>query len=605
MGVERIKKGRPGYQTLISLFPYLWSPDHWTLRLRVVCAMVFLVFSKVAIVYVPIFYKQAVDALSLPEGNLLLAIPIGAVLCYGLARVASLGFSEARDAVFARVGQRAVRMVALQVFEHLHQLSLRFHLDRQTGGLSRIIERGIRAIELLLRISLFNLIPTIFELALVFGILLYMLDVAIALTTLITVTIYVFYTMVVTEWRIKFRRMMNEADTSANTRAIDSLLNFETVKYFSKERHESRRYDQRLRGYENAAVKSNVSLAALNFGQAAIISCGLTGVMVLSARGIVQGTMTVGDFVLANTYLMQLYQPLNLFGFVYREIKQAIIDIEEMFKLLSVTPDIGDRTDAKELAVVNGTVKLENVSFAYDSRQQILKGVNIVMPMGQRIAVVGPSGSGKSTLSRLLFRFYDVDKGKITVDGHDIRAVSQNSLREIIGIVPQDTVLFNDTIYYNIAYGSPDATKEEVKSAAQLAHIDNFIKSLPDGYQTMVGERGLKLSGGEKQRVAIARVILKNPKILIFDEATSALDTGTEREIQENITELSRGRTTLIIAHRLSTIVDVDRIFVLEAGRVVESGDHLELVNQGGVYANMWQRQQHRHEELSVENSSG
>ena len=595
MGAEIIKKGRPGYQTLISLFPYLWSPDHWTLRLRVVCAMVFLVFSKIAIVYVPIFYKQAVDALSLPQENLLMAIPIGAILCYGLARVASLGFSEARDAVFARVGQRAVRLIALQVFEHLHRLSLRFHLDRQTGGLSRIIERGIRAIELLLRISLFNLIPTIIELVLVFGILLYMLDVAIALTTLITVTVYIIYTMVVTEWRIKFRRMMNEADTSANTRAIDSLLNFETVKYFSKEQHESRRYDQRLRSYEDSAVKSNVSLAALNFGQAAIISCGLTGVMLLSARGIVQGTMTVGDFVLANTYLMQLYQPLNLFGFVYREIKQALIDIEEMFKLLSVRPDIVDSIDAKNLLVTGGTVKFENVSFSYDGRRQILKDVSIVMPMGKRVAVVGASGSGKSTLSRLLFRFYEVDEGAITVDNHDIRAVSQGSLRETIGIVPQDTVLFNDTIYYNIAYGSSNATETEVKRAAELAHIDDFITRLPDGYQTMVGERGLKLSGGEKQRVAIARVILKNPKILVFDEATSALDTGTEREIQENITELSHGRTTLIIAHRLSTIADVDRIFVLEAGRVIESGHHQELINREGVYANMWRRQQERH----------
>jgi len=562
------------------------------MRIRVILAMVFLVLSKIAIVYVPILYKEAVDALVPAGGNLLLAVPVGVISCYGLARVASLGFSEARDAVFARVGQRAVRIIALQVFEHLHRLSLRFHLDRQTGGLSRIIERGIRATELLLRISLFNLIPTIIELALVFAVLLYMLDVVIAVTTLATVAVYIGYTMFVTEWRIKFRRMMNEADTSANTRAIDSLLNFETVKYFVNERHEASRYDERLRSYEDSAVKSNVSLAALNFGQAAIISCGLTAVMILSARGIVQGTMTVGDFVLANTYLMQLYQPLNLFGFVYREIKQALIDIEEMFRILSVSPEITDLPGASALIVGGGTIRFDNISFSYDVRRRILDNVNIDLPAGSRVAVVGPSGSGKSTLSRLLFRFYDVDQGEITVDGQDIRSVSQVSLRQNIGIVPQDTVLFNDSIYYNIAYGRSEATQEEVEKAAGLAHISDFINKLPDGYQTMVGERGLKLSGGEKQRVAIARVILKDPKILILDEATSALDTATEREIQKNINELVRGRTTLIIAHRLSTIVDVDTIFVLEGGKVVEQGPHDELVDRGGVYATMWDRQQ-------------
>jgi len=592
MNAANLRGGRSGYQTLVSLLPYLWSPDQWTMRIRVILAMVFLVLSKIAIVYVPIFYKEAVDALVPAGGNLLLAVPVGVICCYGLARVASLGFSEARDAVFARVGQRAVRIIALQVFEHLHRLSLRFHLDRQTGGLSRIIERGIRATELLIRISLFNLIPTIIELALVFVVLLYMLDVVIAVTTLATVAVYIGYTMIVTEWRIKFRRMMNEADTSANTRAIDSLLNFETVKYFVNEQHEASRYDERLRSYEDSAVKSNVSLAALNFGQAAIISCGLTAVMILSARGIVQGTMTVGDFVLANTYLMQLYQPLNLFGFVYREIKQALIDIEEMFRILSVSPEITDLPGASELIVGSGSIRFDKISFSYDVRRPILDNVNIDLPAGSRIAVVGPSGSGKSTLSRLLFRFYDVDQGQVTVDGQDIRSVSQVSLRQNIGIVPQDTVLFNDSIFYNIAYGRSKATQEEVEKAAGLAHISEFINKLPDGYQTMVGERGLKLSGGEKQRVAIARVILKDPKILILDEATSALDTATEREIQKNINEISRGRTTLIIAHRLSTIVDADTIFVLEGGKVVEQGPHDELVDRGGVYATMWNRQQ-------------
>jgi len=592
MNEENLRGGRSSYQTLVSLLPYLWSPDQWTMRIRVILAMVFLVLSKIAIVYVPIFYKEAVDALVPAGGNLLLAVPVGAICCYGLARIASLGFSEARDAVFARVGQRAVRIIALQVFEHLHRLSLRFHLDRQTGGLSRIIERGIRATELLLRISLFNLIPTIIELALVFVVLLYMLDVVIAVATLATVAVYIGYTMIVTEWRIKFRRMMNKADTSANARAIDSLLNFETVKYFVNEQHEAGRYDDGLRSYEDSAVKSNVSLAALNFGQAAIISCGLTAVMILSARGIVQGTMTVGDFVLANTYLMQLYQPLNLFGFVYREIKQALIDIEEMFRILSVSPGITDLPDASKLIVGSGTIRFDNISFSYDVRRPILDNVNIDLPAGSRVAVVGPSGSGKSTLSRLLFRFYDVDHGEITVDGQDIRSVTQVSLRQNIGIVPQDTVLFNDSIFYNIAYGRSMATQEEVENAAGLAHISEFINKLPDGYQTMVGERGLKLSGGEKQRVAIARVILKDPRILILDEATSALDTATEREIQKNINELARGRTTLIIAHRLSTIVDVDTIFVLEGGKVVEQGHHDELVDRGGVYASMWNRQQ-------------
>ena len=562
------------------------------MRARVVLALAFLVLSKIAIVYVPIFYKKAVDALTLADSDIVLVVPVGIIVAYGLARVASLGFSEARDAIFARVGQRAVRTVALEVFRHLHQLSLRFHLDRQTGGLSRIIERGIRAIELLLRISLFNLIPTVIELTLVFGILWYMLDLVIACITLATVIIYITYTMIVTEWRIRFRRRMNEADTSANTRAIDSLLNYETVKYFGTEKHEAGRYDERLENYEDAAVKSNVSLAALNFGQATIVSIGLTLIMLISAGGIISRTMTIGDFVLANTYLMQLYQPLNLFGFVYREIKQALIDIEQMFQILAVGADIVDKPGAERLLIERADIRFEGVDFAYDERRPILKGVDFSVPQGHKVAVVGPSGAGKSTLARLLYRFYDVDLGRVMIDGQDVRDVTQESLRAAIGIVPQDTVLFNDTISYNIGYGRLGATRDEVEDAARMAHIHDFIASLPDGYDTMVGERGLKLSGGEKQRVAIARTVLKNPKILIFDEATSALDTHTERAIQANLNDLAKGRTTLVIAHRLSTVIDADEILVLEANGIVEQGSHAELVEKGGVYAGMWRRQQ-------------
>ncbi len=581
-----------GWRTLGRLLPYLWPRNQPGMRLRVVTAMVFLVAAKVAIIYVPIFYKDAIDVLAPADTGVLVALPLGLILAYGAARVLSLAFGELRDAIFAKVGQRAIRNVALNVFRHLHKLSLRFHLERQTGGLSRAIERGTKAIELLLRFSLFNIIPTLIEITMVSVILWVMLDFAIAAVTFVTVLVYIGYTMVVTEWRIKFRRQMNEQDSSANTKAIDSLLNYETVKYFGNEEHEAQRYDKALQRYETAAVRNTTSLSVLNIGQAIIISIGLTLVMIMSGQGIVDGNLTVGDFVLANTYLMQLYQPLNFFGFVYREIKQALIDIETMFQLLAIDTEIADKPEAPDLKLAGGEVRFDDVDFGYDPRRPILKGVSFTVPPGHSVAIVGPSGAGKSTISRLLYRFYDVGDGRITIDGQDIRDVSQASVRRATGIVPQDTVLFNDTIYYNIAYGRPDASPAEVESAARLAHIHNFIMALPDGYQSMVGERGLKLSGGEKQRVAIARTIIKDPCILLFDEATSALDTQTEQEIQANLRELAQGRTTLIIAHRLSTVVDADEIIVLDQGQIVERGTHADLLVADGRYAEMWRRQQ-------------
>ncbi|HEY0835105.1 MAG TPA: ABC transporter ATP-binding protein/permease [Azospirillum sp.] len=576
------------------LVPYLWPRGATEMRVRVVIAMLLLVGAKAANVYVPLFYKEAVDALTVPAGatSAALSIPLGLILAYGMARVLSLTFAEARDAVFAKVAQRAIRSVALNIFRHLHALSLRFHLERQTGGLTRSLERGTRAIDTLLRFALFSIAPTLVEIALVVIILWSMFDGWFALATFVTVVGYIAYTFIVSEWRTKYRRQMNEEDSRANTKAIDSLLNYETVKYFGNEEHESRRYDQALQSYESAAVKSQQSLSLLNVGQSAIISVGLAVVMAMAARGIVNGTMTIGDFVLVNTYLLQLYQPLNFFGFVYREMKQAIIDMEKMFDLLGVDREIADSPGSGPLAVSGASVAFEDVSFGYDARRPILKGVSFDVPAGRTVAIVGPSGAGKSTISRLLFRFYDVSGGRVTIDGQDIRDVTQSSLRASIGIVPQDTVLFNDTVFYNIAYGRPGATREEVEEAARLAHIHEFVKALPDGYETMVGERGLKLSGGEKQRVAIARTILKNPAILMFDEATSALDTHTEREIQANLREVSRGRTTLVIAHRLSTVVEADEILVLEQGRIIERGRHADLLARGGAYAALWARQQ-------------
>ena len=579
-------------RALRELLPYLWPVGEWRMRTRVVLALAMLAGSKITLVFVPVLFGRAVDALGGYGVAAAAALPVGLILAYGLARVLSLAFGQLRDALFARVGQRAIRTVALEVFRHLHALSLHFHVGRQTGGLSRSIERGTKSIEMLLRFGLFNVLPTFVEIALVFAILWGLLDLTIAAVTLLTVSTYVLFTMKVTEWRLQFRRRMNERDNQANTRAIDSLLNFETVKYFGNEEHEARRFDRAMAGYEDASVKSQTSLAFLNIGQAVVVSIGLTLVMYLAGVGIVDGRMTVGDFVMVNTYLMQLYQPLNFFGFVYREIKQGLIDIEKMFDLLRVEADISDAPDALPLRLQGGEIRFDRVSFGYDERRPIFECLNFVVPAGATVALVGTSGAGKSTIGRLLYRFYDVDEGAIFIDGQDLRDVSQASLHAAIGVVPQDTVLFNDSIYYNIAYGRPGASPAEVEEAARLAHIHDFVMGLPDAYQTLVGERGLKLSGGEKQRVAIARTVLKNPRLLVFDEATSALDSRTESEIQGNLEALSRGRTTLVIAHRLSTVTGADEILVLEEGRVVERGRHSRLLEQRGRYAEMWRRQQ-------------
>jgi ATP-binding cassette subfamily B protein len=579
-------------RTLATLLPFIWPKDATGLRVRVVIACLCLVAAKIATVYVPIIFKKLVDALTAGPADLAIVVPIGLLLAYGLARVISQGFNELRDGIFAKVVQRAVRQVATITFRHLHALSLRFHLERQTGGLSRTVDRGVKGIEFLLLFVVFNVLPTIIEILLVCGLLWSFYDFWFALVTFGTVAIYVVYTFVVTRWRLKIRRVMNEADGDANTKAIDSLLNYETVKYFGNEEHEAHRYDGAFAVYERAAVSNRTSLSTLNVGQAIIIAIGVTGMMTMAAGGIRNGTMTVGDFVLVNAYLIQLYMPLNLLGMVYREIRQALIDMEAMFKLLDVPPEIEDRPGAPALNSGAGEIRFEQVDFGYDPRRPILKDVSFDVPPGHKVAIVGPSGAGKSTVSRLLFRFYDVTGGRILIDGQDLREVTQASLREAIGIVPQDTVLFNDTIRYNIAYGKPGSPPETIERAAQLAHIHEFVMGLPDGYETRVGERGLKLSGGEKQRVAIARTILKEPSILLFDEATSALDTRTEKEIQRNLAEVSRGRSTLIIAHRLSTVVDADEILVLEEGRIVERGRHADLLRSGGRYAEMWARQQ-------------
>jgi ATP-binding cassette subfamily B protein len=554
-------------------------------------AVVLLVGAKLTNVYIPIIYKQAVDILT-GEAGAVVALPIGLLVAYGLARMFAVAFGEMRDAVFAKVVQRAMRTSALRTFEHLHGLSLRYHLDRQTGGLSRVIERGVSGIEFLLNFMIFNIVPTILEILLVCGILWGLFNVWFALVTAVTIFGYIAFSLIVTEWRIKFRREMNDRDTEANTKAIDSLLNYETVKYFGNEPHESRRYDVALQAYERAAIRSKVSLAMLNIGQAGIIGAGLVAIMTMAGMGVVNGTMTIGDFVLVNAYLIQLYMPLNFLGFVYRQIRQSLTDMDAMFNLLEVEREVADDPGAAVLQVAGGEIVFENVDFGYDSRRPILHDVSFTVAPGRTVAIVGPSGAGKSTISRILFRFYDVTGGSVRIDGQDIRHVVQSSLRAAIGIVPQDTVLFNDTVYYNIAYGRPDASPAEIEEAARLARIHDFVMGLPDGYQTRVGERGLKLSGGEKQRVAIARTILKQPAILLFDEATSALDTHTEQEIQKSLEEVSADRTTLVIAHRLSTVVGADEILVLDQGRICERGRHADLLAREGAYAAMWKRQQ-------------
>ena len=587
------RKKEPGFEwgALKALAPYLWPIGNLEIRVRVIVAIALLACAKFAVVYVPILYKEMVDLFASPE-TMPIALPLGLLLAYGILRVMSIAFAELRDAVFAKVGQRAIRDVALKTFRHLHGLALRFHLERQTGGLSRAIERGTKGIDFLLTFMLFNILPTLLEIGLVCGILWAFFNIWYALVTLISVVGYIIYTLVVTEWRLKYRRQMNETDQEANTRAIDSLLNYETVKYFGNEDYEANRFDTSLARYEHAAVVSKTTLSLLNIGQALIIGTGLTVIMAMAGSGVVAGEMTVGDFVLVNTYLIQLYMPLNFLGFVYREIKQSLTDMEAMFHLLDINAEVSDPPEAESLSPGPGEVSFDHVTFAYDSRRKILDDVTFTVPAGKRVAIVGASGAGKSTISRLLFRFYDVNEGAVRIDGQDIRQVTQDSVRSAIGVVPQDTVLFNDTIYYNISYGRTAASPAEVEEAARLARIHDFIMASPDGYQTMVGERGLKLSGGEKQRVAIARTILKRPRILLFDEATSALDTRTEREIQASLQEVSRGHTTLVIAHRLSTVVDADEIIVLDQGRIVERGSHADLIAVDGVYAAMWRRQQ-------------
>jgi ATP-binding cassette subfamily B protein len=582
---EHDSSERADWSVIRTLLPYLLE-----FKGRVALAMLLLVLAKLANVAVPLALKEIVDAMNHPQAAL--AVPVALVVGYGLLRLFSTLFGELRDAVFAKVTQRAIRRVALKVFTHLHSLSLRFHLDRQTGGMSRDIERGTKGISFLLTFLLFNILPTLLEIILVALILFSKYSAWFAVITFVTLMVYIAYTLMITEWRMVFRRAMNDMDSKANTRAIDSLINYETVKYFGNEQFEAQRFDEHMEKWESSAVQNQTSLATLNAGQSGIIAAGVTGLMLLAAHEVVEGRMTVGDLVLVNVFLIQLYLPMHFLGFVYREIKHSLIDMDKMFSLLSENREVQDAPGAQPLRVSAGAVRFEHVAFSYEEDRKILSDVSFDIPAGHIVAVVGSSGAGKSTLSRLLFRFYDVEAGSILIDGQDIREVTQASLRAAIGIVPQDTVLFNDTIYYNIAYGRPDATHDEILQAAQAAHIHEFIVSLPKGYDTTVGERGLKLSGGEKQRVAIARAILKRPSLLIFDEATSALDSKSEKAIQAELRHISRNRTTLVIAHRLSTIVDAQQILVMDRGRIVERGTHRELLAQQGLYAQMWALQQ-------------
>ncbi|MEO1455442.1 MAG: ABC transporter ATP-binding protein/permease [Pseudomonadota bacterium] len=585
---------RSGWRTVRKVAPYLWPDDQPWVKRRVIIALIMLVMGRVISVITPFFYKAGVDILA-GDGPgpawMLGAGAVGVTVAYGVARLMTVGFQQLRDVVFAAVGQRALRQLALETFSHIHALSLRYHITRKTGGLSRIIERGVKGVEFLLRFMLFSIGPLVLELAMIAIVLAVVFDVWYLAVVVGTVGLYIWFTFRVTEWRVRIRKEMNDQDTDANQKAIDSLLNFETVKYFGAESREAERYDGAMEQYEKAALKTSYSLGFLNFGQSLLITAGLVIVMVMAAIGVANGNLTVGDFVMVNAYMIQITMPLNFLGTVYREIRQSLIDMGEMFDLLEQPREISDKPDAKPLTVTGGQIDLENMVFGYEEARPILKGVTICVKAGQTVAIVGPSGSGKSTIGRLLFRFYDVSDGALKIDGQDVRDVTQESLHDAIGVVPQDTVLFNDTIRYNIAYGRAGASFAEIEAAAKAAKIHDFITALPDGYETTVGERGLKLSGGEKQRVGIARTLLKNPPILLLDEATSALDTETEREIQAELRAMGEGRTVLTIAHRLSTIVDADQIIVLEAGEVVERGSHEALLAKAGRYATLWQRQ--------------
>ena len=595
---EEYLAARTSHRALFGgLLPYVWPERRPDLKVRVVIAFAVLLIAKLVTVGVPVLYKDATDRLTASGAHAVtlgqgLAIGIAMLIfAYGTGRVLTMVLTQIRDVIFTEVSQNAVRELNNRTFAHLHRLSLRFHLERRTGGLSRVIERATRGVELIIRMGILNVLPTALELLLVVGMLLYYFDWRYVAIMLATVAVYMWFTFAASERRIAIRREMNDSDTDANTKAIDSLLNFETVKYFGNEEHEARRFDASMARYEKAAIKTFRSLGTLNSGQALIFTIGMTLCMLLAARGVIAGTNSVGEFVMVNALMIQLYMPLNFMGMVYREIKQGLVDLEAMFALLEEMPEIKDKPGARPLQVTRGEIRFENVRFAYERDRPILKDVSFAVPAGKMVAIVGPSGAGKSTIARVLFRFYDIQSGAVTIDGQDIRDVTQKSLRAAIGVVPQDTVLFNDTIYYNIKYGRPDATDAEVYEAARLAQIDTFIRTLPLGYKTMVGERGLKLSGGEKQRVAIARTILKGPPILILDEATSALDSHTEKEIQDALDRVAQGRTTLVIAHRLSTIVHADAILVVENGRLVEQGTHAELVAKGGLYASLWERQ--------------
>ncbi len=584
-------KDRNGWLIIRKVLPYLWPEGQTWVKRRVILAVMALVMSKVIAVLGPQIYGRAVNALSEDGVSTFVLGAVGLTVAYGMARLMTVGFQNLRDVIFAKVGQRALRQLALQTFEHIHRLSMRYHITRKTGGLSRIIERGVKGVEFLLRFMLFSIGPLVLELLMIAAFLYFALDVWYLVVILVTLVLYGAYTFKVTEWRVKLRRIMNDQDTDANQKAIDSLLNFETVKYFGAEGREAARYDQSMKGYEAAAIKTAYSLAGLNVGQSLIISAGLVTVMVMAAIGVENGTLTVGDFVMVNAYMIQITMPLNFLGTVYREIRQALVDMGEMFDLLEQPAEVKDAPNAPDLKVNGGQIELDNVAFGYEETRAILKGVSLTVGAGQNVAIVGASGSGKSTIGRLLFRFYDVQGGALRIDGQDVRAVTQQSLHDAIGVVPQDTVLFNDTIRYNIAYGRADATEDDIIAAAKAAQIHDFVMSLPDGYETTVGERGLKLSGGEKQRVGIARTLLKDPPLLLLDEATSALDTETEQSIKEALAHAGKGRTVITIAHRLSTIAEADRIVVLEAGAVVEEGTHAELLEREGRYAQLWHRQ--------------